>query len=156
MCLTIGPAFLAAAIYLCLSRIVVVYSESASRLRPANYTLIFVGCDFLSLLLQAAGGGIAASANTDALTNIGRDIMVAGVAWQVFSLALFSAACLDFAQRVQKTSKSAMNPSFAEFRESKKFKLFLFSLAAATLAIFTRCVFRVAELSGGFHGRLAT
>ena len=82
--------------------------------------------------------------------------MVAGVAWQVFSLALFSAVCLDFARRVRRTSNTEMNPSFAEFRDSKKFKLFLFSLAAATLAIFTRCVFRVAELSGGFHGRLAT
>ena len=156
VCLTIGPAFLAAAIYLCLSRIVVVYGESASRLRPANYTLIFVGCDFLSLLLQAAGGGIAASANTDSLTNVGRDIMVAGVAWQVFSLALFSATCLDFAGRVRKTSRSQLNPAFTEFRESAKFKLFLFSLATATLTIFTRSVFRVAELSGGFHGRLAT
>lgn len=34
ICLTIGPAFLAAAIYVCLGRIVVVYGEAISRIRP--------------------------------------------------------------------------------------------------------------------------
>ena len=133
----------------------VVYSESVSRLRPASYTLIFIGCDFLSLLLQAAGGGIAASANTVSLDNVGKNIMVAGVAWQVASLALFVVLCLDFSQRIRKASETEMNPTFARFRASTKFKLFLCGLAAATLTIFTRSVFRCAELSGGFRGRLA-
>ena len=155
VCLTIGPAFLSAAVYLCLSRIVVVYSESVSRLRPATYTLVFIGFDFISLLLQAAGGGIAASANTQNLDNVGKNIMVAGVSWQVLSLALFAALCIDFALRVRRASQVEMNPAFASFRESRKFKAFLFGLAAATFTIFVRSVYRCAELSGGFHGKLA-
>ena len=146
---------MAAAIYLCLSRIVVVYSESASRFRPANYTLIFISCDFLSLLLQAAGGGIAASSDTVSLNNIGKNIMVAGVAWQVASLALFAVLCFDFSRRARRAPEEELNPAFAQFRASTKFKLFLCGLATATLTIFTRCVFRCAELSGGFDGRLA-
>jgi hypothetical protein len=59
--LTLGPAFLAAAIYLCLGRIVVIYGENLSRIRPRTYTYIFMGCDFFSLIVQALGGGIAAS-----------------------------------------------------------------------------------------------
>ena len=59
--LTIGPVFFAAAIYLTLGRIVVVHGEACSRLRPATYTTIFLGCDVVSLVVQAVGGGIAAS-----------------------------------------------------------------------------------------------
>jgi hypothetical protein len=62
--LTIAPAFLSAAVYLCLARIVVVYGEERSRFRPRTYTIMFCSCDFLALLLQAAGGAIASTANT--------------------------------------------------------------------------------------------
>lgn len=133
----------------------VVYSESVSRLRPSTYTLVFIGFDFISLLLQAAGGGIASTANTVHMDNIGKNIMVAGVGWQVFSLLLFSTLCADFARRVKKASALEMNPQFTEFRASRKFKAFLAGLVAATLTIFIRSVFRCAELSGGFHGKLA-
>jgi hypothetical protein len=61
VCLTLGPAFLAGAIYLCLGRIVVLYGADISRIRPQTYTYIFMGCDFFSLVVQALGGGIAAS-----------------------------------------------------------------------------------------------
>lgn len=63
--LTIAPAFLSAAIYLCLARIVVVYGEERSRFRPRTYTIMFCSCDFLALLLQAAGGAIASISNTN-------------------------------------------------------------------------------------------
>lgn len=62
--LTIAPAFLSAAIYLCLVRIVVVYGEKRSRFRPRTYTVLFCSCDFLALLLQAIGGAIASIVNT--------------------------------------------------------------------------------------------
>jgi hypothetical protein len=117
--------------------------------------MVFIVFDFISLLLQAAGGGIASSADTVKLDNIGKNIMVAGVSWQVASLFLFAALCLDFALRVRNATEVDMNPAFATFRNSRKFKFFLCGLAAATLTIFIRSVFRCAELSGGFHGRLA-
>jgi hypothetical protein len=63
VCLTIGPAFLSAAVYLCLARIVIVYGESLSRFYPRTYTLLFCTCDFIALLLQAVGGAIASTAS---------------------------------------------------------------------------------------------
>jgi hypothetical protein len=62
VCLTIGPVFFAAAVYLCLGRVVMVYGEGISWLRPRTYTLLFMGCDVVSLVVQAAGGGLSASA----------------------------------------------------------------------------------------------
>jgi hypothetical protein len=62
--LTIAPAFLSAAVYLRLARIVVVYGEERRRFRPRTYKIMFCSCDFLALLLRAAGGAIASTANT--------------------------------------------------------------------------------------------
>jgi hypothetical protein len=60
--LTMGPVFIAAAIYLCLGRIVVVYGEEISRIKPRAYTMFFLFCDFIALSIQTVGGAIAASA----------------------------------------------------------------------------------------------
>ncbi|OCL03471.1 putative RTA1 domain protein [Glonium stellatum] len=152
--LTIAPAFLSASIYLCLSRIVVVYGEDLSRFRPRTYTLTFITCDFISLVLQAAGGAIASGANTPSQTQMGINIMIAGLSFQVFSLALFMVLTAEFAWRVSR-SPARLNASFERLRETRIFTAFLGCLGLATLCIFIRSCFRVAELSGGFHGALA-
>lgn len=133
----------------------IVYSEHVSRFKPATYTFLFVGCDFVSLLLQAAGGGLASAGNTESVKNTGKDIMVAGVSWQVASLSLFALLCYDFHRRIHRTPESQRNLAFATFRTTRKFTGFLWALGVATVTIFVRSVFRCAELSGGFHGPLA-
>jgi hypothetical protein len=62
--LTIAPVFMAAGVYLCLARIVMVYGEELSWIKARSYTLLFCCCDFFSLVLVALGGGIAAEAMT--------------------------------------------------------------------------------------------
>lgn len=60
ICTTIAPTFTAAAVYLTLARIVVVYGEEISRIRPRTYTYLFSGLDLIALVVQAVGGGMAA------------------------------------------------------------------------------------------------
>ncbi len=154
VCLTISPAFLSAAVYLCLARIVVIYGEHLSRFRPRTYTLIFCGCDIFSLVLQAAGGGIASGATTYSQDQLGINVMLAGLSVQVASLALFTVMCAEFAYRLYRTPQ-AWAMEHAGLYESKLFKSFLVALCLSTLTIFIRSCFRVAELSGGFRGPLA-
>lgn len=153
-------------VYLCLARIVVAYSEKISLLKPRTYTLIFMTCDFVALLMQAAGGAMASSNNNDDSVSdstnkpptdsqMGVNIMVAGVGWQVASLGIFAILCGEYAHRVHKEHEVSMNPKFDNMRNTKKFRLFLYALGLATLTIFVRSIFRCAELSGGFHGKLA-
>lgn len=59
VCLTIGTAFISAAIHVCLARIVIVYGEQYSRFRPWTHTVTFITCDLISVVLQAAGVAIA-------------------------------------------------------------------------------------------------
>ncbi|KAI5206639.1 hypothetical protein AUEXF2481DRAFT_113182 [Aureobasidium subglaciale EXF-2481] len=155
VCLTIGPAFLTASIYLCLGRIVIVYGEGISRFSPKFYTLTFMVCDFLSLLLQAVGGALAATQDDTNPSDTGVNIMIAGLAFQVVSLTIFIALSLEFVFRARKARESDLNFEFFNLRKRTMFRLFPYALALATITIYIRCVFRVAELQDGFGGELA-
>ncbi|KAK7424071.1 phospholipid-translocating ATPase rsb1 [Neonectria punicea] len=154
--LTIGPVFIAAAIYLTLGRIVVVHGEAISRIKPRSYTTFFLGCDIVSLIVQAVGGGIAASTPlTDPyMIDVGTNILVAGLSIQVACLFAFSACSLEFLWRVRK-NPDMCNPEFTDLVNSKRFDMFLFALFGATTCLFIRTIFRAIELSEGFAGKLA-
>jgi hypothetical protein len=86
--------------------------------------------------------------------------MVAGLAFQVFTLAIFMILCLDFAirtlRRVNSLGENALdqNPIYVKLRSSWRFKGFLGALTLATICIFWRSVYRVAELAEGWTGDL--
>lgn len=167
--LTIAPAFITASIYLCLARIIYVVDPALqyTRLKPMTYTKIFVTFDFICLVLQGAGGGLAATANTPADGDTGVNVMIAGLAFQVVSLVIFSAVCLDFAWRLRKSSSSAstkMEDSSVEqspatlrldaIRHSKMFKGFTWTIAIAVTLVLIRSSYRLAELKDGFNSAL--
>ncbi|SPO03602.1 related to YER185w, Rta1p [Cephalotrichum gorgonifer] len=154
--LTIGPVFIAAGIYLTLGRIVVVYGKDISRIKPQSYTTFFLGCDIVSLCVQAVGGGIAASTpvTNKAMIDVGTNILVAGLSIQVACLFAFTACSLEFLWRVRKLPERR-NPEFVDLVNSKRFKLFIYALFGATGLLFVRTVFRSVELSEGFTGKLA-
>ncbi|KII88204.1 hypothetical protein PLICRDRAFT_110372 [Plicaturopsis crispa FD-325 SS-3] len=154
ICLTIGPAFLSGAIYLCLARIVVLYGEELSRIRPRTYTITFIFFDIVALVLQALGGGMLSGTETEAAAKTASNIMIAGLSAQVGSLTLFMILAADFAIRVVR-SKSDRDNKYASLTRSLQFKGFLMALAFAVVCIFVRSCFRVAELKEGFSGALA-
>lgn len=122
--LTIAPAFICAAVYLSLARIVVVYGEEISRLKPRTYSILFVAFDLLALVLQGMGGGIASTAETSSSIDTGVNIMIAGLSFQVAALTLFIALCVDFGWRVR-TRPGQLNPEHAALRQSFLWKAFL-------------------------------
>lgn len=96
--------------------------------------------------------------------------MIAGLAVQVVSLGLFMVLCINLALRVRKQWGNR-NMATEDMYTSKQWKGFLIgelssliilsnvpntmtALGVATLLVFVRCVFRCAELSGGFNGDL--
>lgn len=113
-----------ASIYLCLARIVVMYGEGASRIKPRTYTLVFISCDFLSLVLQGGGGGLTATANDMSGKQTGINIMIAGLIFQVVSLTFFMLLCTDFAFRLRRYPNK-VNSSTISVRSTFKWKAFL-------------------------------
>jgi hypothetical protein len=105
------------------------------------------------------GGGMASAATHQSKNPaVGNHIMLAGLAFQVFTLLIFILLAVDFAfktiRRVRTLKEDALDPTHAKLRASFKFKGFLVALIFATLCIFTRSVYRVAELSEGWTGHL--
>jgi hypothetical protein len=113
-------------------------------------------------------------------TQVGINIMLTGLSCQVASLVLFATCCAEFAFRVYcfartpgysynngapplptrptSTPPSSIRsgaPLSKSLPQTSLFRAFLAGLFIATLTIFIRSCFRIAELSGGFHGPLA-
>ncbi|KAK0362572.1 hypothetical protein LTR02_014696 [Friedmanniomyces endolithicus] len=147
--LTFAPAFYAAGIYYTLKHICLTFGADFSRLRPALYTQIFITCDVLSIALQAAGGAIASISATDSLLKVGDNVMITGLATQVFTLVIFGILAADYGFAIYR-NRAHLNPLTAELRQSRQFKLFLGALWVAYFGILIRCSYRVAELAGGW------
>lgn len=121
----------------------------------------FIPCDVISLVLQATGGGMASVAShRGESVETGDNIMIAGLSFQVLTLLVFMAFSADFAfntwKRYKRLGAAALDQDddVRKTRNSFKFRGFIAALALATISIFWRSVFRVAELSRGWDGPL--
>ena len=85
---------------------------------------------------------------------LGTNIMIAGLSFQVATIAAFVLASLDFAIRTHRASAPTLvnDPAHVHMRGTLRFKAFLGALALATFCILWRSAFRVAELSEGWSG----
>ena len=144
ICITTAPVFYCDAIYILLARIVIYLGRQYSRFPPRLFYWIFIPCDVISLVLQAAGGALSSlSSGTSKTAN---DITLAGLCFQVITLAIFTALCLDCGNRCVR--KHPTEPT------SIRFKSFVLFLALAVIFILIRCCYRIDELSDGYYGPL--
>lgn len=155
VCLIIAPAFFAAAIYLTLKHITLCFGLEYSLIKPKYYTWIFISCDIMSLILQGAGGGISATAESSNKQKTGNDLALAGIIFQVFTLICFGTLAILYYVR-RRAGQSPLSKDADSFKERTSFKLFLTSLVVAYLCIFTRCCYRIAEMAPGWRNSIMT
>ena len=149
-CLIIAPAFIAAGVYLTLKHIALELGANFSRIRPKFYTWIFCLADLLSLIIQGAGGGIAATADSGSnMQKVGNDLMMAGIVFQVVTLIIFGTMVGNYALRVY-AHRSELEPSAVKLMNATRFRLFVGGLTLAYITIFTRCIFRIGEMANGW------
>jgi RTA1 like protein len=159
--LTLAPVFFAAAIYFSLARIVITFGAENSRIPPKYIPRIFITCDVISLILQAAGGALSAwYASKEEMPDNGNFTMMGGLSFQAFTLMVFLLLSADFAIRtikaVRRHGATALNEDAASrrLRRSKRFRVLLFSLTISAVLIFMRSIYRVIEISEGWKGEL--
>lgn len=153
-CLVVAPAFNSAAIYLMLRHIVELFGSDWSILKPRQYTYVFITGDLISLALQAAGGGIAANSPPDdgKQLNLGNNVMMAGISFQVVTLTAFVAlALLYLIRRLKSTAFSPLPAETDEIWKGKAFRFFSLGLIVGFVAIYIRCVYRIIEMKGGWR-----
>lgn len=179
--LTIAPAFIMAGIYYLLGRQIVYLGDRYSWLKPRWFSYIYVTCDVISLVIQAIGGGMAATAladNDD--TDSGTHVMVAGIAFQVLTMSTFIIVGGNFALRswfralpevkfsvtnflslffnVGKANElyshlePEYNPDFAHVRNRKLGRYVFPAIFTSTVLVYIRCIYRLVELAEGWTG----
>ena len=163
-CLVLGPSFVAAAIYLTLKHFVLYCGPQHSLIKARLYPWIFIGCDFGSIVLQAAGGGLAAAGSTKPkLINAGNNLIVAGIAFQVATMVVCGVLVVVYIWRYRKASATHHMPdeksAYQLDKEQGSVKLRNIKIfgSMAILAYFTvliRCIYRLPEMAGGWGNAL--
>ncbi|GKU04484.1 rta1 protein [Fusarium langsethiae] len=138
--LLLGPALLAASIYMVLGRLIrLLDADHLTVISPKWLTKVFVTGDVLSFLAQSAGGGMLATAKDKDGVKRGENIIVGGLVIQILFFGFFMIVTLIFHVRINR------NPTQRSVEIVTPWKKLLFVLYAASLSILVRSVFRVAE-----------
>ena len=112
------------------------------------------------------GGGIAAAAETRSLLKHGNNLIMAGISLQVAVLAFFGIAAFDYLWRARRfftsfpsipSSDPATNEKHragALLWTNRKFRVWLIVLSIAYAALMVRCIYRIAEMAGGWGNEI--
>ncbi|CED85085.1 RTA-like protein [Phaffia rhodozyma] len=178
--LIFAPAFIVAGCYVILGVVISRCGYQYCRLHPKTYTIMFLAGDLTSLVIQAIGGGVAASADTHSQADQGARIMVGGVIFQMVVMVAYTYLLLEFSYRyiynqpttqlspfawmTKKTRENARRQA-EENRlatasscaargsvEDKRTRYQLMGVGGVTLFIFIRSVYRTIELLDGWSG----
>ncbi|EEA25567.1 hypothetical protein TMatcc_006204 [Talaromyces marneffei ATCC 18224] len=146
--LVIGPVFFTAAIYLFLGELIRHYGERYSLLKPKTYLWTFITADVVSLLIQAAGAGIASSqlTNPGGSAKHGSDVVAGGMIFQIVAMTVFVACFGVFINRMY----GALSINGVRRMDNYMITAIIFSL----VVIYIRNIFRAVQMTQGFTGSL--
>ncbi|KAL2851146.1 RTA1-domain-containing protein [Aspergillus pseudoustus] len=146
VCITIAPVFFCAAIYVLLSQTIMHLNVRIARFKPQLLYWVFIPCDIISLLLQAVGGALSCVGTTQDDIQVGVDISLAGLIFQVITLTAFTVAFLDYLYACRRPDNHT--------HFTRRMKLFLLFMFVSIFLILVRCVYRVVELHEGYFSHL--
>ncbi|KAK4556254.1 hypothetical protein LTR86_006398 [Recurvomyces mirabilis] len=141
--IVVAPVFFSAAIYTIVSVLISIYGREHAVLPPKVILGVFITFDAVATIIQIAGAalvGVAYSNEKDPTTP--SNILLAGLSIQLASFAIFLVV-LGWTLIRARRSSADVSP------------VFLTTLILATLAIFLRTCFRVAEGAEGLMSALS-
>lgn len=143
----VAPVFFSASIYAVLSFLINSTSREYSPVfTPKVIVALFVTSDVIATIVQVAGAALIGSAESNGKSPVtANNILLAGLAFQVASFCLYLVLLSIFLQRAWKVLSAR-----------KGMKLFLGCYLVATIMIYLRTCFRLAETSEGVFGKLMT
>lgn len=145
--IVVAPVILAVAIYVTLSRMIALVGRKYSPiLTPKQILSIFIVCDVVATIMQICGAamiGAAESNNRD--PTVANNILLAGLAFQVASFAVFMVLLTIFIICTREVA--------VVYTGLRKFS---FVLLLVSFLVWIRTIFRLAETSEGYYGSLST
>ncbi|KAK5651677.1 hypothetical protein OQA88_11743 [Cercophora sp. LCS_1] len=140
-----AAVFLAAGIYAILSALIHRLGREHSLLPPKVVLYFFITSDVIATITQIAGAaliGVKQKRREDPTT--ANNILLGGLAYQVFSIGLFIILSGVFIARAWKKIRASGLTAF------------ICAFSAATLLVYLRTCFRLAETAEGLGGKLST
>ncbi|KAI0057328.1 RTA1-domain-containing protein [Artomyces pyxidatus] len=153
----IAPTPLVAANFIILGQVITRLGPRYSRLSARWYTILFVSCDIVALVVQAIGGAAASNAvNQHKDPGPGGNIMLGGIVFQLAAIVVYVALALEFLLRYTRNQPIHDRNLVLERRRRTdiRMKLMLLGMCLMTIFIFIRSVYRTIELAGGWTGRI--
>ena len=143
-CIVVAPVFYSAAIYTIISVMINKIGRQYAPMPPKVILSIFIACDVVATVIQITGAGLVGSAYSNGKDpNTPNHILLAGLAFQVFSFAVFIVLFTIFVSKAWKIL-------------SRGLKLFSAATFVATLAVYVRTCIRLAETAEGLLKFLST
>ncbi|KAJ4289500.1 hypothetical protein N0V88_006982 [Collariella sp. IMI 366227] len=121
----LAPTLICISIYLTLKHICLSLNASLSRIPARKYPFIFVPLDVSCLVVQAIGGGLAASGSSGSKN-------------------------LKMVAHGNRINSNQADPEAVALWKDKKFRMFVYAVAGAYSGILIRCIYRIAEMAGGW------
>jgi hypothetical protein len=150
--LLLAPILFAASLYMTLSRVVVaIQGQKHSPIATRWLTRIFVTGDVFSFLVQASGAGLrvqAGNADSDTDPNLGSNIIVGGLIFQIIIFALYIITIIIFNRRFRRDSYATNRAIDVPWQQS------LHMLYITSALVMIRNIFRVVEYVMGSDGYL--
>ncbi|KAJ1305433.1 hypothetical protein OPQ81_000443 [Rhizoctonia solani] len=150
----LSPCAFIATVYMLLGRLALHLNADEYLLIKARViTKLFLTSDIVTLLVQAAGGGMSAM---ESLNQLGKKIFLVGLIVQLISFVLYMGVFAVFLHRmkVNRPEECTLPRNASEF--FTHWTALAGSLVVSCIGIFVRSVFRTIENSQGYHGYLAT
>jgi len=155
----IGPTPLLATNFMILGALIRRLGPQYSRLAPKIYSIVFLTCDIIALIVQAVGGVIASKAVADNKDpEFGGHVMLGGIIFQMAAIIVYVTLASEFMFRLFRDKP--LKRSYAEVgshskrKVEKPLKLMILGLVLMTVFIFIRSIYRTAELVDGFTGKI--
>ncbi|KAI0361568.1 RTA1-like protein [Trametes cingulata] len=162
--LIISPTPLIGALFITFGRMTSHLGHQYSRVSPRLCE--YFRCDFVALLVQCGGGGIAASSSTPDGSKLGSNIMLGGIIFQLVSLSVFCVLMIEYLYRrlQDKPLKPSIvytaepTDSYSSVREGGPIPRSLMHLAIAlcveSACLYIRAIYRTVELADGWNGQV--
>lgn len=146
-----APVFFSAAIYVVLSRFINKAGRQYTPLPPKVIVIVFVVLDVVTTGIQIAGAALIGKAESDDKdSTTPNNILLAGLAIQVFSFAVFLVLLCACAWRVRQQKDTTV------WARSSRAQLLLLALVITSVLIELRTIFRLIETAQGVFGYLSS
>lgn len=152
--IVVAPVFISASIYVCINKLITwakSYGFEADRwwLAPKVILWGFVTVDILTTIIQIAGAALVGSSQSNQKDpTMGNNILLAGLAIQSFSFTAFLTVLTLFRLALVKDRSL---PSTIRTKD-----WFILALALASILVYLRTLFRLAETAQGLFASIST